>query len=204
MVFDLEAHPITLKLRSLKVTDRQLHAMAFWRTQGSSFNMWPVTFSPDLPADAINWVKPFCTLKLLGSEGSGPREAWSYLAEEVEMLTREIVRERPIDILEAYARQQRADQARRAAKLKKPNVLQEIITGIVQEEPNISCDNLKKKLSAQVHGPAIETVTEDVIEYNDHGQRARSASTSGLKHRLTRARKKVRNLQVSRRRRDAK
>jgi hypothetical protein len=93
-----------------------------------------------------------------------------------------------------------SEQARKGGSSKKTDVLQALIVRIVREKPSITELELLKKLKAMSHGEAIEDI-DDVanlksgekpqIHFQSRDGGSRFAPVSGLKHRLSRARKIV-------------
>lgn len=82
---------------------------------------------------------------------------------------------------------------RQRANAKKPrrDALQLLIEAIVAKNPKITVTELQDKLRLHEHGDVIETIgdTDGVIEWHDGNHPAESSPISGLKDRLSRAKK---------------
>lgn len=79
-----------------------------------------------------------------------------------------------------------------------PDRLTELIESIVSRKPDISIDEMKGRLQSSVGGGVITRISSGVPEdaeiyYLDHKRREISASLSGLKDRLSRAKKSFRS-----------
>jgi hypothetical protein len=63
---DLAQHPFTAQLKCLGITDTQLEAMHFPRSnRGLPFDQWSVRASGDTPDAAVPLLKLYCALKWL-------------------------------------------------------------------------------------------------------------------------------------------
>jgi hypothetical protein len=71
--------------------------------------------------------------------------------------------------------------------------LQELIIAFVRKTPDISVNILEKQIRAEEFLGIIEEVTAHEIHFANHDGHSKSARLPGLKHRLTRARKKLQN-----------
>jgi hypothetical protein len=81
---------------------------------------------------------------------------------------------------------------RRGRQARKSDALHDLIVTLVQENPDISFKSLENKLrEMQFHG-TIDDVTDTEIQFKNHNGRSKETSLSGLKHRLTRAKKAAR------------
>lgn len=85
-----------------------------------------------------------------------------------------------------YAQIAISTRAQLAGRAKRTDALQETILQILRDHPSIDLEGLIKRL--EVFGYPIETVGRSEIEFTHKG-RAMSAKLSGLKDRLSRARK---------------
>jgi hypothetical protein len=85
------------------------------------------------------------------------------------------------------------DFSQKGGKAKKTDTLQDLILTFVGETRRISLKSLEKKIRAEERHGTIEEVTDGKIHFIDHNGRSKSAPLSGLKHRLSRARKKLQN-----------
>ena len=89
------------------------------------------------------------------------------------------------------------DQARKAGKCKGSDALQQLIVALVKKSPNITTARLLEKLEAELWPAAVvEEVQEGKILFRDRiGSRefSKSAPISGLKDRLSRAKKLLRS-----------
>jgi hypothetical protein len=95
---------------------------------------------------------------------------------------------------------QRAQSTARADRM---DALQRLIVGIVRNNPNIGIEQLLAELRRPQGGAIIDDIDDELIHFKDpvestdHDGRpprkiiSRNAPISGLKHRLTRARKKA-------------
>ena len=82
-------------------------------------------------------------------------------------------------------------RARKAAMAPRPDRLQLLIEEIARRTPGITCRALQEKLEAEVHGTVIEEIANGMISFVDHDDLLNDAPLSGLKHRLSRAKKKI-------------
>jgi hypothetical protein len=82
--------------------------------------------------------------------------------------------------------------SQKGGKAKKTDALQDLIDGLVRKTPSISVKSLEKQIRTEERQGIIEEVTAHKIYFN-HDGRSKSAPLSGLKHRLTRANKKLQN-----------
>jgi len=88
-------------------------------------------------------------------------------------------------------------------KAKKPNALQGVIEEIVREDPNITEPQLPEKLAGDAGAGVVEKIDKPsdrvlecdplYIHYFDEDGRPRTAPLGGLKDRLFRAKRKIRN-----------
>jgi hypothetical protein len=84
---------------------------------------------------------------------------------------------------------------RQRANAKKPrrDALQTLIVEIVKRHPGFTRDQVLAEMRKQEHGGVIETITDGLIEWHDDGGRIGEAPVSGLKDRVSRARKFLRS-----------
>jgi hypothetical protein len=80
--------------------------------------------------------------------------------------------------------------ARKGAAAKKRNPLQELIETLVEKQPTVSLKSLITDLKYAVGGGVVEDVSDGQICFIGHDNETKSVKISGLKHRLTRARKR--------------
>jgi hypothetical protein len=121
------------------------------------------------------------------------------LASALEVLTFEQLRHVPVyfqvpfeyALLEADKAKKRflKQRSRKGGKAKKTDALQELIVGIVRRRPNITERQLLE-LFQQCPAP-IEVIDRDFISFRFHDGRPAEAPVSGLKHRLSRAKKSL-------------
>ena len=83
--------------------------------------------------------------------------------------------------------------ARKGGRAQKPDALQELIIRYARTAPNITIRELREKLTRERHPDVISDIEDGEIWFNDRDGRLRSAVVSGLKDRLSRAKKKVRS-----------
>jgi hypothetical protein len=93
----------------------------------------------------------------------------------------------------AIARQFRTEQARKGGKALKTDALHVLIEQIVSRRPNMTCPELIEQLQADTGIAPIEDVDGDAIHFTDHYGRSNQAPLTGLKDRLSRAKKKIRS-----------
>jgi hypothetical protein len=105
--------------------------------------------------------------------------------------------ERAIDDAAKASAFVKEQQARNAGRSKKTDALQELIVQIVRDNPKISESQLLVRLMAMEKLGVIEDIDGEGDEnpsiHFDQRGRCKEAAVSGLKDRLTRARKVVRN-----------
>ena len=90
------------------------------------------------------------------------------------------------------------DQARKAGKCKGSDALQHLIVALVKKDPNITTARLLEKLEAELWWPesVVEAIETGKVLFRGHsGSREffKSAPMSGLKDRLSRAKKLLRS-----------
>ena len=83
--------------------------------------------------------------------------------------------------------------AKKGGKAEKPDVLQELIIEYARTVPTITERELREKLTRERHPDVISDIEDGEIDFNDRDGRSKSALVSGLKDRLSRAKKKVRS-----------
>lgn len=89
----------------------------------------------------------------------------------------------------------RKNSAKAAAARRKQDVLQDIIVKIVKRNVNITCEELLSVIRSDTYTRHIEGVDAELIEFSQQVGGyyvSKSAKVSGLKDRLTRARKSCR------------
>lgn len=84
-------------------------------------------------------------------------------------------------------------QGRKGGAASKTDALQRLIEETVKRQPNISVEELKTKLHALQGISAIEDIADGVIGFADRRGHSKEAPWSGLKDRLSRAKKKIRS-----------
>lgn len=77
------------------------------------------------------------------------------------------------------------------AKRLRTDPLQSLIQDIMMADPRIKSTELMDALRKHVGGPVIEEITEDEIFFVRNGRGGNAAPISGLKDRMSRARKKI-------------
>jgi hypothetical protein len=110
---------------------------------------------------------------------------------------------RDLILSESYvlAAQDEATTGRRRQKQiaskRRPDALQELIISLVQKTPSISVKNLLKALKSMdgelSDAEVIEEITDDEIYFIENGKGGNIAPISGLKDRLTRAKKIIKS-----------
>jgi hypothetical protein len=80
--------------------------------------------------------------------------------------------------------------ARKGGKAPKADALQLHIVSLVERQPSITCRELERQLRNYAGIPPIEDVEDDKIWFTNHNRVSNSAPMTGLKDRLTRAKKK--------------
>lgn len=91
-----------------------------------------------------------------------------------------------LDELKTGSRRQRS-----IARKSRPDALQSLILGIMKSKPGMKPRELLEVLREYEGGPVIDEITEDKIFFIQNGQGGKSAPISGLKDRMSRARKKL-------------
>lgn len=92
--------------------------------------------------------------------------------------------------LAGYGNGKKTDQI--AAGMKsKPDALQKLILGMVKENPKLSLSELTQSLEDEIGMGTIEDVSDDVISFADDGKPISDSPISGLKDRLSRAKKSI-------------
>jgi hypothetical protein len=81
--------------------------------------------------------------------------------------------------------------ARQGGAARKAVSLQILIENVVERDPNISRDQLLRNLEAQQHVSVIQDIDEETIYFTTNSGRPKHCSISGLKDRLSRAKKTV-------------
>jgi hypothetical protein len=100
--------------------------------------------------------------------------------------------EQALDDAERIGRRFLTAQARKGGTASKTDALQQLIEKIVAERQNISLVELTKKLEMCRIADTIEDIDEDTISFLSNGH-SKQARLTGLKDRLSRARKKHRS-----------
>jgi hypothetical protein len=89
---------------------------------------------------------------------------------------------------------ERERQRERGSK-DRPDGLQRVIRAIVQKNPEIDesqlVEHLRSLARSNIEGVIVEAITDEVVEWHDEKNPAEETPLSGLKHRLSRARKKI-------------
>ena len=104
----------------------------------------------------------------------------------------------PIEYLlenaESYRSRVLNEQASKGGQARKQDQLQNWIESFVRQRPDASPDDLVLALRAEAPGPLIVEVEEDDISFKTgRGEELKVAKISGLKHRMSRARIKIRS-----------
>jgi hypothetical protein len=86
-----------------------------------------------------------------------------------------------------------AHQARRGGAAHKTDTLQILIHEIVTRRPHISARELVEALKARQHTSLVDDIGDGTIHFTDQHGRCKEASISGLKDRLTRAKKNLKS-----------
>lgn len=85
------------------------------------------------------------------------------------------------------------DQGRHGGRARRRDPLQERIIEIVSRSPEITERELLSRLRNEERGPVIQDIDGDEIWFNGRDGISKSASLSGLKDRLSRAKKRCRS-----------
>jgi uncharacterized protein YihD (DUF1040 family) len=91
-----------------------------------------------------------------------------------------------------------SQQARKGGWAEKADQLQRLIEELVTHNPSLTLRQLKDKLRADQGIAPIQDIDDEVVFFTNFDERTKTAPFSGLKHRLTRARKTARKLIRSR------
>jgi hypothetical protein len=83
------------------------------------------------------------------------------------------------------------EQARKGGSAKKQDALQGLILTFVEAKPSITEGELKEKLSAHTGILPIQDISDDEIAFTNHDGKTKTAAVSGLKDRLSRAKKEI-------------
>lgn len=86
-----------------------------------------------------------------------------------------------------------SQRLRRAASAPRPDRLQALIVEIVEKSPTITCPALLERLRQCAGDGVVEEIDDDEIWFVDGKGKGEHTPISGLKDRLTRAKKKVRS-----------
>ena len=92
---------------------------------------------------------------------------------------------------ESTAKIYRGQMAKAAAQAPRTDALQEIIISVAEKNIDISVLNLTDKLRAMAGVGTIQDIEEQTIYWTDKNGNTQTSPISGLKDRLTRARKKI-------------
>jgi hypothetical protein len=84
-------------------------------------------------------------------------------------------------------------QARKGGRAKKTDALQRLILRIVEQDPKIAAPQLEKQLEAQQGLGVIDDFDDETITFCRPDGRLKDAKRSGLKDRLSRAKKENRS-----------
>lgn len=84
-----------------------------------------------------------------------------------------------------------SQQARKGGIAERMDALQELIEEFVNSNPTLTARQLEDKLRANQDIEPIQDVDDEVVSFTTSDGRTKKAMLSGLKHRLTRARKKT-------------
>ena len=86
-----------------------------------------------------------------------------------------------------------AEWSRKGGKAKKTDTLQLVIEKIVADRPSTTLRQLEQQLRALERIEVIDEIADDLISFTAANGRFKGAKLSGLKHRLSRAKKKPRS-----------
>lgn len=92
---------------------------------------------------------------------------------------------------DAFRNQVLAYQGRLGGQARQLDPLQERIVEIVRAAPNITCDGLLSCLRDEAPGLVVGDIEEEKIWFNGRDGSLKSAPLSGLKDRLSRAKKRI-------------
>jgi hypothetical protein len=84
-----------------------------------------------------------------------------------------------------------SQEGKKAGEAKKTDALQQVIVDVVRERPDITSPQLRDHLLERCNTPPLEGTDEDAILFAGHGGRTGGARISGLKDRLSRAKKSL-------------
>jgi hypothetical protein len=101
--------------------------------------------------------------------------------------------ERALEDAERIGQRFLLQQARKGGRAAKTDALQSLIERIVARRPSISAEQLLEALRDHERIRPIQDIVAGVIEFTDHNGASKSAPISGLKDRLSRAKKKIRS-----------
>jgi hypothetical protein len=101
--------------------------------------------------------------------------------------------ERALEDVERIRHRSLLQQARKGGRATKTDALQSLIERIVARRPSISAEQLLDALGDHERIPPIQDIVDGVIEFTDHKGAGKNAPISGLKDRLSRAKKKIRS-----------
>jgi hypothetical protein len=85
------------------------------------------------------------------------------------------------------------EQSRKGGGAKKTDTLQLLIEKIVQRRPAITLRQLEAELEAHQGIDTIEDIADGTISFTNHNGSSKDAPLTGLKDRLSRAKKKMRS-----------
>jgi hypothetical protein len=86
-----------------------------------------------------------------------------------------------------------SQEGKKAGEAKKTDALQQVIVDVVRVRPDITSPQLRDYLRERCNTPPLEGIDGDAILFAGHGGRTGGAPISGLKDRLTRAKKSLRS-----------
>lgn len=84
-----------------------------------------------------------------------------------------------------------AQQGKKGGKSKKTDALQGLIIDLARRMPIITEQELRDRLTREAYPEIIEDVDDETISFKTHKGRLKEAPITGLKDRLSRAKKKV-------------
>jgi hypothetical protein len=118
-------------------------------------------------------------------------EAWQAQQHRAVPLACQFSLEKALEDAERAGQRFLAQLARRGGTASKTDSLQLLIQKTVSRCPDISADRLLDALRANQGIDPAEDIDEHTIHFTNHDGRSKKASVSGLKDRLSRAKKKL-------------
>jgi hypothetical protein len=116
-------------------------------------------------------------------------EAWQAQQHRAVPPARQFSLEKALEDAERVGQRFLSQLARRGGTARKADSLQLLIQQIVTRRPAVSKDRLLEALKADCRMGTIEDIDESFVYFTNHDGRSKQARISGLKDRLTRAKK---------------